>query len=227
MSRTSTLYLNLRETLQTPGCPLCRMGSASGRRYLDALLFESVNDPDIRAKLATAFGFCGRHHREMLTFQGERLGVAIIERALLAEALGRMEGSGAAQAGRRRLWRRGGGETADEGGAAPAACPACAEEAAAEDRLLPVLLKHLEGDLDAALRQAGGLCWRHFWQALAATSDTNTKTALVRLHRQAWEELAGHLDEFIRKRDYRFSHEAITPAEARAIENAIAILGGK
>ncbi len=223
MNRSSTLYQTLRETLVTPGCPLCRLGTASGRRYLDALLFESVNDPDIRAKLATAFGFCGRHHREMLTFQGERLGVAIIERALLSEALTRLGGDGALGNMTRRRWPRWGGAEPPGRAASETVCPACAQEVEAEQRLLPVLLKHLEGDLEGPLREAGGLCWLHLRQAVVA-ANARTHTLLLTLHRQAWEELAGHLDEFIRKRDYRYSHEPVTAVEAMAIEDAMAVL---
>ena len=205
------------------------MGTASGRRYLDALLFESVNDPDIRAKLATAFGFCGRHHREMLTFQGERLGVAIIERALLSEALTRLDRDGAALGSTtRKRWPRWGGAETSSSAASETACPACAQEVEAEQRLMPVLLKHLEGDLDGPLREAGGLCWLHLRQALAAPpANARTRTLLVALHRQAWEELAGHLDEFIRKRDYRYSHEPVAAVEAQAIEDAMDALSGK
>ena len=77
---------------------MCRAAAQSGRRYLDSLLFESVTDPDIRARLEASLGFCAFHHRLMLTFPGERLGVAIIEQALLKEALQRLRrGSGAAR----------------------------------------------------------------------------------------------------------------------------------
>ena len=163
----------------------------------------------------------------MLTFQGERLGVAIIERALLSEAMTRLERDGAALGNvTRKRWPSWGGAGAPGSASSETVCPACAQEVEAEQRLLPVLLKHLEGDLEGPLRAAGGLCWLHLRQALAA-SPASGRTLLLTLHRQAWEELAGHLDEFIRKRDYRYSHEPVTADEAQAIEDAMDALSGK
>ena len=44
------------ETLQrlmqhTPGCPICRFGYESGHRYIDSVMYESVNDYGLRRQL--------------------------------------------------------------------------------------------------------------------------------------------------------------------------------
>lgn len=210
--------------LAARGCPMCRAGGQSGRRYLDALLFESVTDPGIRAELESSLGFCDRHHRQMLTFPGERLGVAIIEQALLKEALRRLGSSPGPS--RRSGWRaRLGSGAADASPLDP--CPACRQEADASDRTMSVLLQHLAGDLDQPLREAGGLCWPHLTRALARCADATTYAALVEVHEAAWGQVVSDLGEFIRKRDHRFRHETVSDAEADAIEQAMDALGGK
>lgn len=228
MSKPSAAYQELRSALTERGCPLCRAGRAAGRRYLDALLFESVNDPDIRAKLAASLGFCARHHREMLTFRGERLGVAIIERALLQEALRRLQAQTSFQ--KRSPWD--GWRKRPRPAAAPLragahACPACDEEDAAAERSLVVLLQHLAGDLDQPLQAAGGLCLPHLDQALTHCPNAETQTALVRVHEAVWSQTSADLAEFIRKHDHRFRHEPLTDAEAAAIEKVMAALSGE
>lgn len=224
MAQSSSAYQELKALMAMGGCPMCRAGAQSGRRFLDSLLFESVTDPDIRAKLESSLGFCAEHHRLMLTFPGERLGVAIIEQALLKEALRRLK-SGPGR-GRRSGWRGLMGSQPDEPMSSEP-CPACRQEADAADRVLSVLLQHLAGDLDQPLLQAGGLCWPHLAGALARRPDAATQAALIAVHEAAWGQIVTDLGEFIRKRDHRFRHELVTDAEAAAIEEAMAALSGE
>jgi hypothetical protein len=218
--------------LEKPGCPLCHVAEKVGRAYLENLLWASVNDPELRGKLDESLGFCGRHSRDLFTFSGERLGTAIIQQAMLKEALRRLHR--AQPPGQRSVFQRiqvglkREGEMAAEAAALPpkGACPVCQHQHKWVKRSREELLAHLVGDLDAPLRAAGGLCWDHLDQALA-TGDAQTFAALVELHAGLWEETIGHLGEFIRKRDYRFSHEPVTEAEASSMQRAIAILTGE
>lgn len=219
----SSAAQELRASLELGGCPLCRAGAQSGRRFLDSLLFESVTDPDIRAKLNASLGFCADHHRQLLTFPGERLGVAIIEQALLKEALRRLASTPGT--GRRQsVWRDWLG--VQSGQAQADVCPVCREEADSAERAASVLLQHLVGELDEALRRAGGLCWPHLSRTLARCTDAAARNALIAVHEAVWGEIVADLGEFIRKRDHRFRHEKVSEAEASAIEKAIVALGG-
>ena len=101
VSRRAT-YQQLQIALQNAGCPICRLGQEAGRSYLDGLLWESVNDPRIQREIAEGGGFCGRHSRELLTFPGSRLGAAILERAVLRQALQALDDAGAKQTTRRQ-----------------------------------------------------------------------------------------------------------------------------
>ncbi len=64
MSRHIAFY-ELRDAFAQPGCPLCRLEARVAERYLDFLLWERVNDPDLRQNLRQARGFC-RDHAWML-----------------------------------------------------------------------------------------------------------------------------------------------------------------
>ena len=46
-------YHDLLDDLGRPGCPVCHGANRAGRRYIDGLLWEFVNDSDVRARLVT------------------------------------------------------------------------------------------------------------------------------------------------------------------------------
>ncbi|MEA3336979.1 MAG: DUF6062 family protein [Chloroflexota bacterium] len=232
MSRQSFFYQELQQMLERPGCPVCQVGRKASNHYLENLLWGSVNDPEIRQELNEAMGFCSLHSRDLLSFEGERLGTAIIEQALLKEGLRRLQRAKAPAD--RGLWQRlqlGGKKNspgnADSAMPSKGSCPVCDHMRKLEKRSLEELLAHLPGDLDEPLQAAGGLCWDHLAWAMSMPMDAQTATALVELHSEEWKETIGNLGEFIRKRDYRFSHEPISDQEGESIRRAIAILTGE
>ncbi len=231
MSTRSASYQDIVRATEQPGCPLCHIGQKTAHTYLDNLLWGSVNDPELRAELDKLLGFCGPHSRQMMTFQGERLGVAIVHHAMLKEALRRLQKVGAPPS--RSLSQRLGLRKSGDGDASPpvleptGSCPVCAKQAEIEARALDALVENLVNDLDGPLRKAGGLCWQHLELALQRCADASDQAALVELQSAAWSELVDHLGEFIRKRDYRFQHEPISDAEAASIGQSIEALTGR
>ena len=87
--QTASFY-DLRDALTQPGCVVCRLKADSVDRFLDSLLWESVNDPDKRQDIRQARGFC-REHAWRLSRAGASLGVAIIMRDVLQNVLRTME----------------------------------------------------------------------------------------------------------------------------------------
>lgn len=234
MSKSSATYQQLQTIMAEPGCPICAHGLQAARAYLDSLLWESVNDAGIRESLVASLGFCGRHSRELLTFSGERVGVAILQRAALQAAVSRLEQS--PPPAQPTLIQRfqdtfaGPERPASEAGPSPSSqqsCPACIHQDQAEARGLETLLAHLVGDLDEPLRSAGGLCRPHLQQALQSEREPRVRGILTQLHRQVWDEIIAQLGEFIRKNDHRFHAEKIIEPERAAVERSIAILTGE
>jgi hypothetical protein len=56
---------------------MCELEAAATRRYLDSLLYESVNDPGVRENLIRSQGYCLRHAHLLLGFK-DGLGTAIL-----------------------------------------------------------------------------------------------------------------------------------------------------
>jgi hypothetical protein len=55
-----------REALQQQGRAVGRLVNRSGRPYLDNLLYELVNDPEVQAEFSDSLGLCERHAYLML-----------------------------------------------------------------------------------------------------------------------------------------------------------------
>lgn len=226
MSKQSYYYRELREMLAKPGCPICHVGRKVSQSQIKSLLYDSVTDRDSREGFAASLGFCSAHSRDLLAFQGERLGATIIEWAVLREAQRRLQRSTpTAKPGLRQRLR--GQASGEPEGSSSQSCPICEHQAELEGRSLGTLLEHLVGDLDAPLKVAGGLCWPHLAWALRTNSDPAVHNALVDLHSSTWQVLIDRMAEFIRKRDYRFSHETVTDEETAAVERAICALTGE
>jgi hypothetical protein len=234
MITQSATYQQLQLLLAEPGCPICRLSNKLVHKYLDGLLYESVNDPGIRATLVKSLGFCYRHSRELLTFPWERAGVAIVQRAVLQEALRRLPTLAFSppptllqKIQDRFASSSGQAEPEPSPASFQESCPACQQQAQVEERALQTLVEKLVNDLAESLRVAGGLCLPHLEQALRSSQQATTRTLLLQLHQTLWEQLVGHLSEFIRKQDHRFRNATITDAERMAVERSIAILTGE
>ena len=77
----------LEEALRQQGCAVCRLVELAGSSYLEYLLYDLVNDPDVQKEFRASLGLCGSHVQWMLE-KGDGLGVAILYRAVVKELLG-------------------------------------------------------------------------------------------------------------------------------------------
>ncbi len=182
-------YSDILEAFAAEGCPVCSLVERDTRRALDALMYESVNDPKTRERIRRARGFCARHV-EMLIENPSVLGLAIIGADLVGEAMARLEE-------RPARWKQ-----------APApACPACERARQWEtDTLTTLAAAAGNADLRAGYAASGGLCLPHLDRVLhlAAPAD---RAWIAETERQILDALRAHLREVIRKSDYRFQDE--------------------
>jgi hypothetical protein len=221
-------YFRLLEACQGPGCPVCRCVVVESRRYLDALLYEQVTDPDTRRVLRTAWGFCNWHTWMLLEVDAALLGTAIIYEDLVALALRRTEALVGPERTHRwlaALVRRRRRRAMVERYRSRAMCPACLSASAAEWRYLEALVTFVDdGDLQAAYARSDGLCLPHLLE-IADGDDAARARTLIERTRERWRRLAQDIGSFVSKHDYR-NREPYTEAEADSYRRAFEMLVG-
>lgn len=218
MSR-HTPFFELRAALGGPGCAICALTVRTLERYLQGVVYESVNDVRIRTELRATFGLCAGHGA-MLREARSALGTAIIERDMLraaAQQLAQLP-PGGGRSLRAALF----GGRAGELPLAPAGpCLACQLADKTERELVALLLRHYD-ELRADFQGSAGLCLAHLRLAVAAPA---APAALREDQLAIWARLEAELDEFIRKQDHNAAGEAIGP-ESDSWSRALDLLSG-
>ncbi len=211
-------YYDLRQAFGEPGCALCRLLAQAADGYIDGMLWELVNDVELRQELKQTKGYC-REHAWLLVRYGVSLGAAIMTKDIIDTLLrlveaGRFESSSSFSL--RQMWPNFGSTrpptvtaklVTDLSPQAP--CSVCVKVQTTEAYFLEALLQHLTGpdNLATVYRASDGLCLPHFRLALARVSNEATFTVLVEAQKAVWQRLSADLSEFIRKKDHRFQHE--------------------
>ena len=227
MSETPSIdYHNVIEACAEPGCPLCRLSEKSVDAYLRALLYELVNDPEARDQIRDTLGFCNVHAHHLLTQTGSALSIGIIYRDVVNATIRQIEALSEPSPHLLSFRRAASGEAALQALSPRKPCAACEQQAKMEALTLQALVAGL-GDpaLQAALRQGAGLCLPHLRRALGAARQPADFKALATISRDLYAALRTELDEFIRKNDYRFQHEAMG-AEGNSWKRAVYAMAG-
>lgn len=226
-------FFRLIEACDHDGCPVCHCLRQDAVRYLDAVLYEQVNDPGTRAALRDSWGFCNWHAWLSRDVLHSGLGTGIISEDLLGASLGRLRrllvrirrgGLAAGWLGRLfgrapqipllRLWQR------------RAICPACRVARESEAGYLLTVLE-FTGDpqFDRAFDCSPGLCLPHVVRLIALDATHPRLAAVLDRVRGKWERLQAELRGFVAKHDYR-APEPFTDAEARSWTLALELLAG-
>jgi hypothetical protein len=202
-----------------PGCPICRRQDSVTARYMEAILYESVNDVRFRGELDAARGFCRRHVTALLAANRAAtgsLGSAILFGAMLA--VRRRELDAAIRAGRSRDRRL-------SDALKPPDCPICAEESAAVDGALGSLVRLSADPAWAHALAEAPFCLDHLIRLLRAPRRPATwqpieDRQLERLGRLA-ERLAGFIHHSSADR-----RDLVTEDERASVDDAARLLGG-
>jgi hypothetical protein len=227
-------FFRLIDACVGPGCPVCRCVVADTRHYLDSLLYEQVNDPEIRSRLRASWGFCNWHAWMLREASDPAFGSAIIYEDMVRvvvrrfeRLIGRVVGRGGrfvgwlrALVGRRRLpllvelYRR------------RPLCPACGQAADSEARYIDAALRFVDDpQFDRAYRKSDGLCIPHALHALEVDGERGAAALLLSRTLPKWTGLRKDLEEFVSKHDYR-NREPFTEAEGTAYVRAFEVLTG-
>jgi len=228
-------YFRLIDACGEPGCPVCRCVRDDSARHLTALLSEHVTDPETRAALRAARGFCNWHAAMLRDIPDAGFAVAILSADLIAAEgvrAGRLRAAGdggtARLAGLGRLLGAGSRRPGRNGRTREGACLTCRTVRDGEARYLREMLGSVgRPDFDAAFDHADGLCRPHLAR-LADLAEARSASALERLieqNRAKWRRLEGVLRRFIEKHDHR-RRAPLTEEEARSWRLALELLAG-
>ncbi len=230
---------NLIETMKEPGCPVCSQERKAARKTADGFLYEHMMDPDAREEALSAYGFCPPHTRLMaateLASTGEPQGINMLYETLnrrVSSELKAWQGQNQITSGVRGALERlglasGGGQVLR-----PArGCPICAAAGLAGLNALTTLMDELQRsapDITGAYTASDGLCIRHVRLALEKLSGSHPKAA-----RWLVEQTTGRLDrqadamrEFVRKKNWEYREEKLTPEEAAAWRQSLTFFTG-
>jgi hypothetical protein len=172
--------------------------------------YEPVSDPEIRKLFEASHGFCNLHAHQWLE-EAFVLGTAQIYRDVLKATFADLKGQSfkAKPLGKRlgpALGRSGNTEGGLKGPSG--SCPACDVLEETEARSRKTLLTGLQDEgFRTAYANSDGLCIPHLRLALVDAPSEVVFDALKARAVQTRETLLTHLDETVRKHDYRFRHE--------------------
>lgn len=194
-------FFRVLDAARLPGCLLCRLVRTDTRRYIESVLYESVNDVGFRARWRASRGFCHRHAWILAEFQ-DALGTAILYEDLIRHY------------GDKLL-------TANAG----TQCPLChAERVNLRDRLAVLEQSWDDQELRAAVEAGDGLCGPHLRALLRQTRRRELRTTFRRVSAQRLTELAERLRQQIQSFDYRHAGGGDARARdawQRAIERVV------
>jgi hypothetical protein len=214
-------HYDLLEAFTEDGCAICRLGLAAVHRSIEAVNYESVGDPGIRAHLRASMGFCNVHayqwlkqafvlgtaqiYVDVLTRVGADLRTVKLARESLftsvTSRLGQDDGRGVVEPDR--------------------VCPVCQVLADTEQMLVRVLVGALpEAAFSGAYAASGGLCLPHLRQALRPGIEPAVAALLRDVAIAREQVLLAELQAIIRHFDYRFRDEPVGP-EHGAVERAV------
>ena len=228
-------YFQLLDAFTEPGCPVCSIVEHGALKALDGLLYEQVNDPVTRKRLAESHGFCNWHAWMLPRTPGSALGAALIYRHLLQNTLDRLPAprqaadsdkpsstlrnrvlGGRATPPAFLVWRR-----------TKSPCLLCTMAQRVErDALAAVLDFVSEPEFSEAFARSAGLCLPHLSLSLEMGAEHPNHALLLGTHRARWEDLRWELDEFVRKFDYRYADEA-RGREGTSWSRALAMFVGR
>jgi hypothetical protein len=183
-------YPALVADLEEPGCPVCRAAVRAAAKYLEAFLWENVNDFGVRDVLRKDHGFCREHSLALLQVaaaRSEALGVAILYEDLLERIEREVERAKPTQ-GRR-------------------ACRACeVADDVAINQLKVIAASESDTDLDRLLEGAA-LCLPHLERGLRIPRIDRRR--LVGVWTRASSAIRTELQTLIDHADYRRIREPV------------------
>jgi hypothetical protein len=233
---------NLIDAMQEPGCPICRLERKAARKYVEVFLWENLMDHSLRDQALGAYGFCPPHTRFFAGIEqsssGPPLAINILYETLnqrVSRELSQMSGQSAPASLFQRLLTRLKVEFHIPLGPRvlrpTGPCPICESAAQSGLNTLSALFEEIErgtADVLAFYQQSDGICLAHLRLGLDHYSYAHPKAArfLSNWAAERLERWSGEMKEFIRKKNWEYRAETLTPDEAAAWQHTLTFYTG-
>jgi hypothetical protein len=214
--------VRLADLVEAGGCPICSARADAIARFIDAILWESVNDVAFRRELDATRGFCEPHSRAILTADraqsGGSLGASILYHAILRIRLREAEGATVAtgRTRRRRL----------DAAATPPACQVCAMGRGTE---IGTIQRLRQLTVQPAWREAlatADVCLAHLIALMRDAPDTDAWRDVERRQMARLRDIQARLGGFI-DHSGQDRRGLTTDEERRAVDEASSLLSGR
>lgn len=220
-------FYDLLEAFPKTGCAICQLLVRDADQFLDALLYEYVNEVSTNAAFRASRGLCNPHGWQLTDYLGNKLGVAILYHAALDELLkitARTTG-GITPSLLKRIVGTAPQQLADQ--LAPTGeCPACIYLTEAETRYTRMVSDYLGDErVQKAYQASSGLCLNHFRQTLQATSNKADQEQLIEMQTTIWQALKDEVETFMHKQNVATAE--VMGEESDSWRRAIRQLGGE
>lgn len=210
MSNDMTRY-ELYDRLCNQKCPVCEIINFRISQHMECILYESVNDKDLRTKVREGNGFCN-FHSFMLLRKGDPLAHAIIYSDLIENALSELDAKVAKK------------KKADNNNRQ---CIFCIEAQDIEQRYIKVFIEAFaDASFEEKYKSDALLCIPHLRLVISSKDNCNIKT-IKHITLQKYKELLNDLSEIKRKHDYRFLEEIWTQSEKEAWGRAVEVFSAR
>jgi len=189
-------------------CPICSLIVDRLDSFMKSILYEGVNDPNVRATISNNEGLCNTHAYQLLAL-GDPLAHAIIYSDVLSTAIDKM------------------GVLREPVASGREKCVFCMSVEQSESTYVNSFAAFLSDEVfRIKYDESSLLCLPHFKTVQAKIKDPSVQNNFRNSTATKYRKLVGYLNEVKRKNNYQGTNEAWTDEDKSASKNVVAIING-
>jgi hypothetical protein len=222
--------VQLDEAMKKPGCPVCRLAEESVQKSASGFLYENSMNPEVRQPIIEARGFCPDHTLLLVAVEmsssGPVLGINYIYEQLARLVADELTAQKPSVPGFSKVLKYFQPSTPPL-----PVCPLCEHEKQSATNLLQALFEELEEDTSVtrnAYAQSEGLCYSHLTSGLRENSPLYPASSkfLIDQTKERLTAQSAEMREYIRKHDWHYRDEKISPSELTAWKKVLTFFTG-
>ncbi|NSW90630.1 MAG: hypothetical protein HPY74_08145 [Firmicutes bacterium] len=228
------VYHELLDCMESDGCPICMLINKNIDRFIDGLLYESVNDIKIRDNINKAKGFCN-YHAWRLQQEGDPLAHSIIYGDLVNTAIKEIESFLKETEGLEKAYLKFSNRSnhmlkqLKHSLNGEAECPLCKMVEESEKVYITSMTEYIFADKEFNIKfqKNSFMCVPHMLKMLEYCSSLSSIKTVLKIQLERFKEMSGYLSEIKRKSDYRFFNEPHSSEEKKAWITAVKLWVGE